>query len=260
MSIKRALISVFDKTGIVEFAKALSARGVEILSTGGTAKLLQNHSLSVKEVSEHTGFPEIMGGRVKTLHPMIHGGLLGRRGVDEAVMNEHHIAQIDLLVVNLYPFEQTIAQPDCDLATAIENIDIGGPAMLRSAAKNNEVVTVIVDPNDYSTVLGEISAHQGEVTQATRFALASKVFAHTARYDAMIANYLGQKIGGEMPQTFPPILTLQYQQIQTMRYGENPHQKAAFYQESNPPEFSIANYVGMCKIFFGASLCDCKTC
>jgi phosphoribosylaminoimidazolecarboxamide formyltransferase/IMP cyclohydrolase len=241
MPIKRALISVFDKTGIVEFAKALSAQGVEILSTGGTAKLLQNHGISVKEVSEHTQFPEIMGGRVKTLHPKIHGGLLGRRGVDEAVMNEHHIAPIDLLVVNLYPFEQTIAQPHCDLAMAIENIDIGGPAMLRSAAKNHEAVTVIIDHNDYSTVLGEISANQGEVTQATRFTLASKVFAHTARYDAMIANYLGQKIGGEMRQTFPPILTLQYQQIQTMRYGENPHQKAAFYQESNPPEFSIAN-------------------
>jgi len=241
MPIQRALISVFDKTGIVEFAKALSAQGVEILSTGGSAKLLLEQGISVKEVSEHTGFPEIMGGRVKTLHPKIHGGLLGRRGVDEAVMNEHHIAPIDLLVVNLYPFEQTIAQPNCDLATAIENIDIGGPAMLRSAAKNNSAVTVIVDPNDYSVVLGEITASQGEVTQATRFALACKVFAHTARYDSTIANYLGQKMGGETPATFPPILTLQYQQIQTMRYGENPHQQAAFYQQTNPPESSIAN-------------------
>ncbi len=227
-NIQRALISVSDKTGIIPFAQALSERSIEILSTGGTAQLLAENGIPVTEVSDYTGFPEMMAGRLKTLHPKIHGGLLGRRGIDEAVMTEHDIYPIDLLVVNLYPFEKTIANPDCDLATAIENIDIGGPAMLRSAAKNHAAVTVVVDATDYDTVLQEMAA--GGVTEATRFTLAQKVFAHTARYDGAIANYLSQG----------KTLTLQYQKVQTMRYGENPHQKAAFYIEPAPQENSVA--------------------
>ncbi len=235
-SIQRALISVSDKSGIVAFAQALNERGIEILSTGGTAKLLADNGVNVKEVSDYTGFPEMMAGRVKTLHPKIHGGLLGRRGIDETVMAEHDIQPIDLLVVNLYPFEETIAKPDCDLATAIENIDIGGPAMLRSAAKNHAAVTVVVNAADYDTVLQEMAANNGAVTEKTRFELARKVFAHTAHYDGAIANYLGQQDG----EPFSPTLTLQYQKVQAMRYGENPHQKAAFYVESNPKEVSVA--------------------
>ncbi|KHD05595.1 phosphoribosylaminoimidazolecarboxamide formyltransferase [Candidatus Thiomargarita nelsonii] len=227
-NIQRALISVSDKTGIIPFAQALSERSIEILSTGGTAQLLADNGIPVTEVSDYTAFPEMMAGRLKTLHPKIHGGLLGRRGIDEAVMSEHDIYPIDLLIVNLYPFEQTIAKPDCDLATAIENIDIGGPAMLRSAAKNHAAVTVVVDATDYDTVLQEMAA--GGVTKATRFSLAQKVFAHTARYDGAIANYLSQG----------KTLTLQYQKVQTMRYGENPHQKAAFYIEPAPQENSVA--------------------
>ncbi len=235
-TIQRALLSVSDKSGIVSLAKTLSERGIEILSTGGTAKLLADNGISVTEVSDYTGFPEMMAGRVKTLHPKVHGGLLGRRGIDETVMAENSIKPIDLLVVNLYPFEQTIAKPDCDLATAIENIDIGGPAMLRSAAKNHAAVTVVVDVEDYASVLEEIANNNGAVTEATRFALASKVFAHTARYDSLIANYLGS-IGN----IFPPTLSLQYQQVQTMRYGENPHQQAAFYTEPNSTLICVAN-------------------
>ncbi|MFK5970690.1 MAG: bifunctional phosphoribosylaminoimidazolecarboxamide formyltransferase/IMP cyclohydrolase [Candidatus Marithrix sp.] len=235
-TIQRALLSVSDKSGIVSFAKSLNERGVEILSTGGTAKLLTDNGISVTEVSDYTGFPEMMGGRVKTLHPKIHGGLLGRRGIDEAVMADNDIKPIDLVVVNLYPFEQTIAKPDCDLATAIENIDIGGPAMLRSAAKNHAAVTVVVDAEDYTSILEEMANNSGAVTEATRFALASKAFAHTARYDSLIANYLGS-IGN----IFPPNLSLQYQQVQTMRYGENPHQQAAFYTEPNSTLVCVAN-------------------
>ncbi|RKZ73247.1 MAG: bifunctional phosphoribosylaminoimidazolecarboxamide formyltransferase/inosine monophosphate cyclohydrolase [Candidatus Parabeggiatoa sp. nov. 1] len=238
-SIQRALISVYDKSGIVAFAQALSTQGVEIISTGGTAKLLADNGLPVTEVSDYTGFPEMMAGRVKTLHPKIHGGLLGRRGVDETVMAEHDIAPIDLLVVNLYPFEQTIAKPDCDLATAIENIDIGGPAMLRSAAKNHAAVTVIADAKDYDTVLAEMAANNGAVTETTRFFLAGKIFAYTARYDSAIANYLGQQ-RSEEHKNFPPTLSLQYQKVQAMRYGENPHQKAAFYAETNPQQVCVA--------------------
>jgi phosphoribosylaminoimidazolecarboxamide formyltransferase/IMP cyclohydrolase len=235
-TIQRALISVSDKSGIVAFAQILSSKGVEILSTGGTAKLLRDSGISVTEVSDYTNFPEMMAGRVKTLHPKIHGGLLGRRGVDETVMSKHNIYPIDLLVVNLYPFEKTISVPDCDLATAIENIDIGGPAMLRSAAKNHAAVTVVVDAKDYDMILEEMAANNGAVTSATRFALARKVFAHTARYDGAIANYLGKIESTD----FPPSLSLQYQKVQSMRYGENPHQKAAFYTESNPQEACIA--------------------
>ncbi|RKZ65010.1 MAG: bifunctional phosphoribosylaminoimidazolecarboxamide formyltransferase/inosine monophosphate cyclohydrolase [Candidatus Parabeggiatoa sp. nov. 3] len=237
-SIQRALISVSDKSGIVPFAQALIEQDVEILSTGGTAKLLAEKGIAVKEVSDYTGFPEMMAGRVKTLHPKIHGGLLGRRGIDEAVMNDQGIAPIDLLVVNLYPFEQTIAKPDCDLATAIENIDIGSPAMLRSAAKNHAAVTVVVDTTDYDTVLAEMAANNGAVTEATRFALARKVFAHTAGYDSAISNYLGQIESGD--SEFPPTLSLQFQKRQAMRYGENPHQQAAFYAESDPQSVSVA--------------------
>ncbi|MDM8565062.1 bifunctional phosphoribosylaminoimidazolecarboxamide formyltransferase/IMP cyclohydrolase [Candidatus Halobeggiatoa sp. HSG11] len=235
-TIQRALLSVSDKSGIIPFAKALSEQNIEILSTGGTAKLLADNGVPVTEVSNYTGFPEMMGGRVKTLHPKIHGGLLGRRGIDEAVMVDNSIKPIDLVVVNLYPFEQTIAKPDCDLATAIENIDIGGPAMLRSAAKNHAAVTVVVDAEDYDSVLEEMANNNGAMTEATRFALASKAFAHTARYDSLIANYLGS-IGN----SFPPALSLQYQQVQTMRYGENPHQQAAFYSEPNSTLICVAN-------------------
>ncbi len=230
--IQRALISVSDKTGIIPFAQALHQQGITLLSTGGTAKLLADNQVPVIEVSDYTGFPEMMAGRVKTLHPKIHGGLLGRRGTDDEIMKNHQIEPIDLVVVNLYPFEQTIAKPDCDLATAIENIDIGGPAMLRSAAKNHAAVTVVVDASDYDLILQEMTVNQGEVTQATRFKLASKVFAHTANYDGTIANYLG-KLQTEEDKDFPPVFSFQIQKVQAMRYGENPHQKAAFYIEHN---------------------------
>jgi len=238
--VKRALISVSDKTGLVEFANALTARGVEILSTGGTARLLQDNGIAVTEVSDHTGFPEIMDGRVKTLHPKIHGGLLGRRDVDADVMAAHDIAPIDLVVVNLYPFEQTVARPDCDLPIAIENIDIGGPTMLRAAAKNHPFVTVVVDAADYARVLEEMAAHGGAVTDATRLDLAVKVYEHTARYDGAIANYLGSQIGGQDDADFPRTWNRQYRKVERMRYGENPHQSAAFYADSTPPEPSIA--------------------
>ncbi|HAO24999.1 MAG TPA: bifunctional phosphoribosylaminoimidazolecarboxamide formyltransferase/inosine monophosphate cyclohydrolase, partial [Methylophaga sp.] len=186
-SIKRALLSVSDKTGIVEFAKQLQNLNVELLSTGGTAKLLSEAGLNVKEVSEHTGFPEMMDGRIKTLHPKIHGGLLGRRGKDDSIMQQHDIAPIDLVVVNLYPFEATVAREDCPLEDAIENIDIGGPTMLRAAAKNHADVTVVVDPADYSRVIEQIQS-QGGTDDHTRFDLALKTFEHTAHYDGAIAN------------------------------------------------------------------------
>lgn len=240
--IQCALLSVSNKAGIVNFAQALSQQGIKILSTGGTAKLLTAHSIPVIEVADYTSFPEMMDGRVKTLHPKIHGGLLGRRGIDEAIMAEHQIEPIDLLVVNLYPFEQTIAQPNCDLATVIENIDIGGPAMLRSAAKNYAAVIVVVDTNDYELVLTEMVANNGAVTEATRFTLAQKVFAHTAHYDGAISNYLGRLRGADNAE-FPPTLTLQYQKKQAMRYGENPHQRAAFYVELQPKEPCVATAV-----------------
>ena len=239
--IARALISVSDKTGIAEFARQLHAQfEVEILSTGGTAKLLTEQGVPVVEVSSYTGFPEMMDGRVKTLHPKIHGGLLGRRGTDEAVMAEHDIPPIDMVVVNLYPFEQTIARPDCDLATAIENIDIGGPTMLRAAAKNHAAVTVVVDANDYVRVIDEMGKHDGGVSDATRFDLAVKTFEHTARYDGAIANYLGtiQPDGSKL--TFPRTFNSQFLKAQEMRYGENPHQNAAFYVEANPREACVA--------------------
>ncbi len=229
--ITRALLSVSDKTGIVEFAKKLQNDfAVEILSTGGTAKLLSEQGVKVIEVSDYTGFPEMMDGRVKTLHPKIHGGILGRRGTDDAVMNEHNIGPIDLVVVNLYPFEQTVAKPDCDLATAIENIDIGGPTMIRAAAKNHQDVTVIVNASDYDTVLTEMKNNNGTVSDAIRFELAVKVYEHTAAYDGAIANYLG-KLTTADDVDFPRTFNSQFQLKQTMRYGENPHQNAAFFVE-----------------------------
>ena len=239
-SVARALISVSDKTGIVEFARALHALGIEVLSTGGTAGRIRDAGVPVVEVSSYTGYPEMMDGRVKTLHPKVHGGLLARRDVDADAMREHGIAGIDLLVVNLYPFEQTVANPDCDLATAVENIDIGGPAMLRAAAKNHAWVTVVVDAGDYDTVLGELRAG-GAVTPATRFRLAAKAFEHTARYDGAIASYLGARDGTDAPAAaFPRTLNLQYAKSQEMRYGENPHQRAAFYVERAGTEASVA--------------------
>jgi len=235
--IQRALLSVSDKTGVLELAQELTRLGVELLSTGGTAKLLQEAGLPVKEVSEHTGFPEMMDGRIKTLHPKIHGGLLARRGTDEAIMAEHDIAPIDLVVVNLYPFEATIARDDCTLPMAIENIDIGGPTMLRAAAKNHASVTVLIDPEDYSRVLEQLEA-TGAVDDATRFDLAVKTFEHTAHYDGAIANHLGKITdaytdnAGE--DNFPRTFNTQFNKAQEMRYGENPHQKAAFYTEAEP--------------------------
>lgn len=229
--IRRALLSVSDKTGIVNFASELSRRGVEILSTGGTAKLLSESGVKVTEVSSHTGFPEIMAGRVKTLHPKIHGGLLGRRGEDDAVMDEHGIEPIDLLAVNLYPFEQTVAKPDCTLADAIENIDIGGPAMLRAAAKNHAAVTLVVEPEDYERVLADMEDHDNATSEQLRFELAAKGYAHTARYDGMIASFLTRVRSEGEPAAFPDVLSLQFQKREDLRYGENPHQDAAVYTE-----------------------------
>jgi phosphoribosylaminoimidazolecarboxamide formyltransferase/IMP cyclohydrolase len=239
--IRRALLSVSDKTGIVDFASALAERGVELLSTGGTARLLVEAGLDVIEVSDHTGFPEMMDGRVKTLHPKVHGGILGRRGTDEGVMEQHGIAAIDLVVVNLYPFRETVARPDCDLPTAIENIDIGGPTLLRAAAKNHAAVTVVVDAADYSAVLDEMTSHDGAVSDATRFRLATSAFEHTAGYDGAIANYLGSRCTDNGPEPFPRTFNSQFVRAQALRYGENPHQSAAFYVERPAGQASIAS-------------------
>lgn len=239
LPIRRALLSVSDKNGIVELAKGLLEQGVELLSTGGTFKLIKEAGLAVTEVSEHTGFPEMMDGRVKTLHPKIHGGILGRRGQDDAIMAEHQITPIDLVVVNLYPFQATIARDDCTLDMAIENIDIGGPAMVRSCAKNHAYTTILVNTSDYQQVLAEMDANQGAVTQATRFDLAVKAFEHTAAYDSAIANFLGGKVEGGS-QDFPRTFNTQFIKRQAMRYGENPHQKAAFYTEAKIAESCVA--------------------
>jgi phosphoribosylaminoimidazolecarboxamide formyltransferase / IMP cyclohydrolase len=229
--VRRALLSVSDKTGIVEFARELKERGIELLSTGGTAKLLTSHGIPVKEVAEHTGFPEIMGGRVKTLHPKIHGGLLGRRGLDEPVMREHNIEPIDLLAVNLYPFAATVSRPDCTYEEAVDNIDIGGPAMVRAAAKNHAFVTVVVDPTDYRELLDELAANQGSTNITMRRKLSAKAFAHTAQYDAMVSAYFTGAIGGAAAPTFPDDLNLSFRKRLDLRYGENPHQQAAFYTD-----------------------------
>ncbi|MFO1217578.1 MAG: bifunctional phosphoribosylaminoimidazolecarboxamide formyltransferase/IMP cyclohydrolase [Burkholderiaceae bacterium] len=243
-----ALISVSDKSGIVDFARALHQRGVKLLSTGGTAQLLAREGLPVTEVAQVTGFPEMLDGRVKTLHPRIHGGLLARRDKPEhmAALQAHGIATIDLLVINLYPFAQATAKPDCTLDDAIENIDIGGPAMLRAAAKNWPDVTVVIDPADYAQVLAELAS--GGVARATRFALAKKVFAHTAAYDGMIASYLSALAPGAEERTaqvpersaYPAVFNLQLAKLQDLRYGENPHQSAAFYREAAPAPGTLA--------------------
>ncbi len=238
--VKRALISVSDKTGIVEFAQSLETLGVEILSTGGTFKLLKENGVAAVEVSDYTGFPEMMDGRVKTLHPKVHGGILGRRGMDDEAMNTHDITPIDLVAVNLYPFAKTVANPDCDLADAIENIDIGGPTMVRSAAKNHKWVSIVVNASDYGNVINEMKSNNGAVTDQTRFKLALAAFEHTASYDGAIANYLGTIQEDGSKSDFPNTFNQQFLKVQEMRYGENPHQKAAFYKEANPAEASVA--------------------
>jgi phosphoribosylaminoimidazolecarboxamide formyltransferase/IMP cyclohydrolase len=239
VKIRRALLSVSDKTGLVEFAAALSRRDIEILSTGGTARLLREHGIPVIEVSAYTGFPEIMDGRVKTLHPRIHGGFLGRRGVDDAVMQLHDILPIDLLAVNLYPFAETVARPNCTYDEAIENIDIGGPAMLRAAAKNHHSVTVAVDPADYAQVLGELEANSGCTSIDTRSRLAAKAFAHTARYDTMVSSYLLDRESAT--ERFPATLPLVFDKVRDLRYGENPHQAGAFYRDVAGRGASVAS-------------------
>ena len=237
--VKRALISVSDKTGIVEFAQALHAQGVEILSTGGTYRLLTDNKIPAVEVSDYTGFPEMMDGRVKTLHPKVHGGILARRGQDDAVMSQHGINAIDMVVVNLYPFEKTVAKADCSLEDAVENIDIGGPTMVRAAAKNHAFVNIVVNASDYAAILDELKANNGSTTYKTRFDLAIKAYEHTAAYDGAIANYFGRLVDSGS-EAFPRTFNTQFIKAQEMRYGENPHQKAAFYVEKNPQEVSIA--------------------
>jgi phosphoribosylaminoimidazolecarboxamide formyltransferase/IMP cyclohydrolase len=227
MPIRRALLSVSNKDGLVEFAQALHRQGVAMLSTGGTATLLEKHGIPVTQVSAHTGFPEIMDGRVKTLHPKIHGGLLGRRDIDDAVMKQHGIDAIDLVVVNLYPFAATVAKPDCTYEDAIENIDIGGPAMVRAAAKNHDRVTIIVDPTDYGVVLDELAANNGEVSLDRRKKLAAKAYAHTASYDSAVASYLG-RVTESASAEYPEALALHFRKRLDLRYGENMHQTAAF--------------------------------
>jgi phosphoribosylaminoimidazolecarboxamide formyltransferase/IMP cyclohydrolase len=240
LPVRRALISVSDKTGIVDFARALRSLDVEILSTGGTYKLLVEEGIEATEVSDYTGFPEMMDGRVKTLHPKVHGGILGRRGTDDAVMAEHGINPIDMVVVNLYPFAETVAKPNCSLETAIENIDIGGPTMVRSSAKNHQFVNIVVNASDYQSVIDEMMQNNGATCLATRYQLAVKAFEHTAMYDGMIANYLGAMNSEGEKRDFPNTFNTQYELAQTMRYGENPHQKAAFFVERKPTEASVS--------------------
>ncbi|SHE76397.1 bifunctional phosphoribosylaminoimidazolecarboxamide formyltransferase/IMP cyclohydrolase [Thermomonas hydrothermalis] len=242
--LRRALLSVSDKTGLLELARALAALGVELLSTGGTAKTLREAGLAVKDVAEITGFPEMMDGRVKTLHPVVHGGLLGRAGLDDAVMAEHGIPAIDLLVLNLYPFETVTARADCTLAEAVENIDIGGPAMLRSAAKNFARVTVLTDPAQYPQLLAELQANAGAVSARTRFDLAVAAFNRVAQYDAAISNYLSAitDASTDVPvrATFPAQANGNFVKVMDLRYGENPHQQAAFYRDLHPAPGSLA--------------------
>ncbi|RJX65434.1 bifunctional phosphoribosylaminoimidazolecarboxamide formyltransferase/IMP cyclohydrolase [Vibrio sinensis] len=245
--IRRALISVSDKTGIVEFASALAERGVDILSTGGTARLLAEQGISVTEVSDYTGFPEMMDGRVKTLHPKVHGGVLGRRGQDDDIMAKHGINPIDMVVVNLYPFAETVAKDGCTLADAVENIDIGGPTMVRSAAKNHKDVAIVVKAGDYNRVITEMDANEKSLTLETRFDLAIAAFEHTAAYDGMIANYFGTMVPsygenkeGDDESKFPRTFSQQFEKKQDMRYGENSHQAAAFYVEATPEEASVS--------------------
>ena len=253
MTIKQALISVSDKTGVLEFAQGLAAQGVKLLSTGGTAKMLRDAGLAVTEIGDYTGFPEMLDGRVKTLHPKVHGGILARRDLPEhlATIEQHDIPTIDLVCVNLYPFAATIAKAGVTLEDAIENIDIGGPAMVRSSAKNYAGVAIVTDPEDYAPLLDEMKANGGALQLGTRFGLAKKAFTHTARYDSMIANWLtGLDEGAEakpaeaapVPAIFPAKLQLAFDRTEILRYGENSHQSAAFYREPNPVAGSIAAY------------------
>ena len=239
--IRRALLSVSDKAGLLEFARSLHTSGIELLSTGGTARLLQDAGVPVKQVSAYTGFPEIMDGRIKTLHPKIHGALLGRRGTDDAVMREQGIAPIDLLVVNLYPFEATVARAGHTLDEAIENIDIGGPAMLRAAAKNYAAVTVVVDSSDYAQVLADMQAHKGAVGDPLRFQLAVKAFAHCAAYDGAIANHLSSLQADGKHARFPDFYSVQFHKLHDLRYGENPHQRAALYAGGGDLDDTLAS-------------------
>ena len=237
-SIKRALISVSDKSGIIEFANFLNKKGIEILSTGGTAELLRNNNVDVMEVSDYTEFPEMMNGRVKTLHPKIYGGILGRRGVDNETMEVNGIDEIDMVVVNLYPFEETLADKESSHEDLIEKIDIGGPTMIRAAAKNYNDVAVVIDPKDYNDIKEELEKNEGVLSSKTCFKLARKSFEHSARYDDSIANYFGAK---ETKKSFGSTFNIQYQLKEQMRYGENPHQNAAFYIQKYPDALSIAN-------------------
>jgi phosphoribosylaminoimidazolecarboxamide formyltransferase/IMP cyclohydrolase len=237
---------VSDKSGIVELAKSLTALNIEILSTGGTYRLLQSEGIPAIEISDYTGFPEMMDGRVKTLHPKVHGGILARRELDQAVMAQHDIPPIDLVVVNLYPFEATVANPDCDLPTAIENIDIGGPTMVRAAAKNHAHVAIVVNPDDYQPLVEKLQTNDGSLDHAFRFDLAVKAFEHTAAYDGAIANYLGTRLPqaeSDNDRVFPRTFTTQFRKKQAMRYGENPHQQAAFYVQRDQDEASISTAV-----------------
>jgi phosphoribosylaminoimidazolecarboxamide formyltransferase/IMP cyclohydrolase len=240
--IAQALLSVSDKTGLVEFARSLAAQGVKLLSTGGTAKALVDAGLAVTDVGTYTGFPEMLDGRVKTLHPKVHGGILARRDVaaHAQAIAAHGIPPIDLVVVNLYPFRETVAKPGCTLDDAIENIDIGGPAMVRSSAKNWAHVGIAVDPADYRGLADELAANGGALSEATRFRLAQKAFAHTAAYDAAISNWLGARAADGSVQGFPASFRYAGEIVQPLRYGENPHQQAAFYRDEAPAPGSIA--------------------
>jgi phosphoribosylaminoimidazolecarboxamide formyltransferase/IMP cyclohydrolase len=245
--IRTALLSVSDKQGIIPFAQALHGLGVKLISTGGTAKLLADNGLPVTEVSSLTQFPEMLDGRVKTLHPMVHGGLLARRDSKEHMdaIAAHGIAPIDMLVINLYPFNQTVAKDDCSFDEAVENIDIGGPAMLRAAAKNHQDVTVLISPDDYEPILTEMKKHQNTVSYESNLRLAKKVFAHTAQYDGAIANYLsslGSDLSHASRSPYPETLHLAFTKVQEMRYGENPHQSAAFYRDAASVAGALANY------------------
>jgi phosphoribosylaminoimidazolecarboxamide formyltransferase / IMP cyclohydrolase len=243
IKIRRALLSVSDKTGLVEFARSLTERGVQLLSTGGTAKLLAQAGIAVTEVADYTGFPEMLDGRVKTLHPKVHGGVLARRDLPEhmAAIQAAGIEPIDLVVVNLYPFMQTVARPDCTLADAIENIDIGGPTMVRAAAKNYPGVAVVTDPADYAGILAALES-EGGISEAASLALATKAFTHTAAYDGAISNYLTSRNENGTRDAFPGVLNLQLVRTQAMRYGENPHQAAALYRDRTPTAGTLAHY------------------
>jgi phosphoribosylaminoimidazolecarboxamide formyltransferase/IMP cyclohydrolase len=242
VAIRRALLSVSDKTGLLDLAKALASRGVELLSTGGTAKALRDAGLAVKDVSEHTGFPEMMDGRVKTLHPKVHGGLLGRAGIDDAVMAEHGIDAIDLLVLNLYPFAKVSMDPSSTFEDVIENIDIGGPAMLRSAAKNFARVAVATDPAQYTGIVDELNASAGTLSAKTRFALAVAAFNNVAFYDACISNFLSAKQEDGSHAQFSAQANGNFVKVMDLRYGENPHQQAAFYRDLWPAPGSLATF------------------